>query len=89
VPEGGRSTLEKDAKNPVGHFEFAFILENEKQWADALREYRTVKVLVADVKGSEYVDPRGNPYGIGSVREQVDTAIERVAKQNESAQHEK
>jgi hypothetical protein len=42
------------------------------------RKQGEVKVLVTDVKGSKYVDPRGNPYGIRSVREQVDTAIERV-----------
>src|ERR1700680_4549580 len=49
--------LEKDAANPFGHFEFAFILEEEKHWTDSVREYRTAKTLLANVKGPEYIDP--------------------------------
>ena len=79
--------LEKDPKNPFGRFEFAFVLEQEKHWADALREYRTTKLLVASVKGPVYTDPRGNPYDVDGIRRQVDKAIDRVAKLNESAQH--
>src|SRR5271169_4445121 len=41
--------LEKDGKNPLGHFEFGFILEKEKYWADSLREYQSAKALVASV----------------------------------------
>jgi tetratricopeptide (TPR) repeat protein len=76
--------LEKDPDNPVGRFAFASVLEKEKHWADSLREYKTAKLLVANVKGPEYVDPRGNPYDINGVREEVDKAIERVAKLNAS-----
>jgi tetratricopeptide (TPR) repeat protein len=81
--------LEKDPKNPLGHFEFAFVLEKEKYWADSLREYQSAKVLVASVKGPVYTDPLGNPYDVDGVREAVDKAIDRVAKLNESAQHQK
>jgi hypothetical protein len=36
-----------------------------------------------------YTDPRGNPFDIDGVSEEVDKAIDRVAKLNESAQHQK
>jgi tetratricopeptide (TPR) repeat protein len=81
--------LEKDANNPVGRFEFAYILEEEKHWADSLREYQVAKRLAASVKGPKYIDSRGNVYEVDGVREEVDKAMQRVAKLNESAQHEK
>jgi tetratricopeptide (TPR) repeat protein len=81
--------LEKDPQNPWGHFEFAFILETERYWSDSLREYQTAKRLVASVNGPEYIDPRSNPYDVDGIREEVDKAIGRVAKSNESAQHQK
>jgi tetratricopeptide (TPR) repeat protein len=84
-----RDALEKDANNPVGRFEFAYILEAEKHWADSLREYQVAKRLATSVKGPIYTDLRGNPYEIDGVREEVDKAIERVAKLNESAQQQK
>jgi tetratricopeptide (TPR) repeat protein len=77
--------LERDPNNPLGRFEFAYILETEKQWADSLREYQTAKRLVASVTGSAYIDARGNTYAVESVRQQVDKAIERVAKLNETS----
>ena len=81
--------LEKDANNPVGRFDFAYILEEEKHWADSLREYQVAKRLATSVKGPIYTDLRRNPYEIDGVREEVDKAIERVAKLNESAQQQK
>src|SRR5713226_2631537 len=81
--------LEKDANNPVRRFEFAYILEEEKHWADSLREYQVAKRLATSVKGPIYTDLRGNPYEVDGVREEVDKAIERVAKLNESQQQEK
>jgi len=81
--------LEKDPNNPVGRFEFAYILEEEKHWADSLGEYQTVKRLAANVKGSTYIDRVGNPFDIDGVREEVDKAIDRVAKLSESAQPQK
>jgi tetratricopeptide (TPR) repeat protein len=81
--------LEKDPNNPVGRFEFAYILEEEKHWADSLREYQLAKRLAASVKGPVYTDPLGNPFDIDGVREGVDKAIDRVAKENESSQHQK
>ncbi|MDR3714092.1 MAG: tetratricopeptide repeat protein [Puia sp.] len=77
--------LEIDPNNPLGRFEFAYILETEKQWADSLREYQTAKRLVASVSGSAYLDARGNAYTVEGVRQQVDKAIERVAKLNETS----
>jgi tetratricopeptide (TPR) repeat protein len=74
--------LEKDPNNPVGHFEFASILEAEKHWADSLREYRVAKRLAASVKGPIYTDPRGNAYDVDGVREEVDKAIDRVVRLN-------
>lgn len=74
--------LEKDPNNPVGRFEFAYVLEEEKHWADSLREYQVAKRLAASVKGPVYTDPRGNPFDIDGVREEVDKAIDRVAKLN-------
>jgi tetratricopeptide (TPR) repeat protein len=79
--------LEKDPANPLGHFEFASILEREKHWADSLREYQSAKALVANVKGPVYSDSLGNAYDVDGVREAVDKAIDRVAKLSESAQH--
>jgi len=81
--------LEKDANNPVGRFEFAYILEAEKHWADSLREYQMAKRLAANVKGPIYTDLRGNAYEVAGVRQEVDKAIERVAKLNESTQQQK
>jgi hypothetical protein len=77
--------LEKDSNNPVGHFEFAYILGEEKHWVDSLREYQAAKRLAASVKGPTYIDARGNAYEIDGVRGKVDKAIERGAKLNESA----
>jgi len=77
--------LEKDPNNPVGCFELAYILEEEKHWADSLREYRVAKRLAANVEGPMYRDLRGGVYEIAGVREEVDRSIERVAKLNESA----
>src|SRR6266446_7579763 len=81
--------LEKDSNNPVGRFEFAYILEAEKHWADSLREYQVAKRLATWVKGPIYTDLRGNAYEVDGVREEVDKAIERVAKLNESAHQQK
>jgi hypothetical protein len=77
--------LERDPNNPLGRFEFAYILETEKQWADSLREYETAKRLVKSVTGPAYIDARGNAYTVEAVRQQVDKAIERVAKLNEAS----
>jgi len=81
--------LEKDPGNPVGHFEFAYILEEEKHWADSLREYQVAKRLAASVKGSTYIDRLGNAYDVEGVREALDRAIDRVAKLGKSAQPQK
>src|SRR6476646_4857431 len=78
--------LEKDANNPVGRFEFAYILEEEKHWADSLREYQVAKRLAASVKGPKYIDSRGNVFEVDGLREEADKAIDRVAKLNESVQ---
>jgi len=78
--------LEKDANNPVGRFEFASILEEEKHWADSLREYQVAKRLAANVKGAVYTDLRGNPYEVNIVRREVDNAVDRVAKLNAQRQ---
>jgi hypothetical protein len=59
--------------------------EEEKHWADSLREYRMAKNLAANVEGPMYRDLRGGVYEIAGVREEVDRSIERVAKLNESA----
>ena len=81
--------LEKDPNNPVGRFEFAYILEEEKHWQDSLREYQVAKQLAVSVKGSKYIDSRGNAFEVEGVREEVDKAIDRVGKLNESAQQQK
>ena len=81
--------LERDPNNPLGRFEFGYVLETEKHWTDSLWEYGTAKRLVAAVVGSKYIDARGNVYEIDGVRQQVDEAIQRVAKLNQSAQHRK
>jgi tetratricopeptide (TPR) repeat protein len=81
--------LEKDHNNPVGRFEFAYLLEEEKYWADSLREYQVAKRLTVSVKGPMYTDLRGNAYDVDGVREEVDKAIKRVARLNESTQHQK
>src|SRR5258705_1855067 len=78
--------LEKDPNNPAGRFEFAYILEEEKHWADSLREYQAAKRLAATVKGPMYIDARGNAYDVDGVREEVDKAIDRVAKLNAQRQ---
>jgi tetratricopeptide (TPR) repeat protein len=78
--------LEKDASNPVGRFEFASILEEEKHWGDSLREYQMAERLAANVKGPIYQDPRGNAYDVDAVRREVEKAIDRVAKLNAQRQ---
>jgi tetratricopeptide (TPR) repeat protein len=81
--------LEKDPNNPLGRFEFAYILEEEKHWADCLREYQVAKSLATSVNGPTYTDARGNVYEIDGVRREVDKAIERVTKLNKPTQHQK
>ncbi len=50
------------------------------------REVRKIaKRVAADVKGPIYTDLRGNAYDIVGIREEVDKAIERVAKLNETS----
>jgi len=77
--------LEKDANNPLGHFEFGYILEGEKYWADSLREYQLAKRLATKVEGPTYTDSSGNAYEIDGIRAQTDSAIERVTKLSKSA----
>jgi len=77
--------LDIDPNNPVGRFELGFLLEQERDWADSLGEYQAAKRLVATIKGSQYVDPVGGYYDVGGVRNQVNEAINRVAKQNDAA----
>ena len=77
--------LEKDANNPLGHFEFGYILEEEKYWGDSLREYQSAKRLAASVEGPTYTDSRGNVYGVDGIRAQADSAIDRVTKLSKSA----
>jgi tetratricopeptide (TPR) repeat protein len=81
--------LEKDTNNPMGRFEFAYILEEEKHWADSLREYQAAKRLATSVKGPTYIDSRGNVYEVDGVREEVDKAIDRVSKLAQPAQPKK
>jgi tetratricopeptide (TPR) repeat protein len=81
--------LEVDSANPLGRFEFAYVLEKEGHLVDSLREYRAAKQLVAQMEGPEYKDQRGNPYDISSVREEADSAIDRVSKLIASGQRAK
>ncbi|SRR6266403_3506626 len=74
------SALENDSRNPLGHFELGSVLEKEERLTASLRECRTAKSLVSEVKGREYIDGRGNPYEIEVVRTEVDKCIDRVAK---------
>jgi tetratricopeptide (TPR) repeat protein len=83
------AALEKDSNNPLGHFEFAYILEQEKHWEDSLREYRVAKRLVTSETGSQYTDPVGGFYDVDGIRDEVDKAIDRVTKLNDAAQHQK
>lgn len=76
--------LEKDPNNPLGNFEFGFVLESEKRWSDSLREYRIAKRLVSAIQGSQYIDPTGGYYDIDGIRDQADEAIDRVSKLNHS-----
>jgi tetratricopeptide (TPR) repeat protein len=77
--------LERDPNNPMGRFEFASILEEEKHWDDALREYRVAKQLALAVKGSAYIDARGGNYDVRSIPGLADEAIARVSKLEKSA----
>lgn len=72
--------FEQDPNNPVGRFEFAYLLEEEKHWADSLREYQEAKRLAASSSEPVYTDPRGNAYDLDGVRKDVDDAIKRVSK---------
>jgi tetratricopeptide (TPR) repeat protein len=81
--------LERDDNNALGHFQLGHVLEEEKYWWASLREYQTAKRLAASVTGPVYTDRRGNAYALFD-QAQVDNAIERVAKLNESeVQHKK
>jgi hypothetical protein len=69
---------------------FCFELSNwYRGIADQATRSKKPKRLAASVKGPKYIDSRGSVYEVDGVREEVDKAIERVAKLNESAQHEK
>lgn len=77
--------LELDPNNPMGRYEFGSILEEEKDWVDSLREYELAKNLAASVKGPAYIDLSGNAYSVDGLRAEVDRAIDRIAKLNESS----
>lgn len=77
--------IKKDPNNPLGHFEIGYLFEQEKDWADSLREYQAAKRLLATVTGSQYVDPAGGYYDVGGIRDQLDGAIRRVAKLTDAA----
>lgn len=81
------NALENDSANPLGHFQLGVVLEKERHLTESLSEYRTAQSLVSGVKGPEYIDPRGNPYEIGIVRNDVGKYIERVAKLSASQPH--
>jgi tetratricopeptide (TPR) repeat protein len=74
------SAIGKDPANPFGHFQLGAVLAQEGRWAAALREFLNAKQLISEsgAKG-EYMDPRGNIFPIGDIRDTVDVAIERVA----------
>ena len=72
--------LEEDQGNPFGHFELGFVLEQERYWNQALHEYRVAKALASKINGSEYIDPRGNPFDIGAVKNTVDKHISALSK---------
>ncbi len=72
--------LDKDSVNPLGRLEFAYVLEREGHLRDAVREYQAAKHLAVAVKEPQYIDPRGNPYDIGSIPDEADEAIDRVTK---------
>lgn len=74
----------KDPNNPFGHFEFAYLLEQQEDWTGSLREYQVTKNLLATLTGSQYVDPAGGYYPIDGIRDQLGEAIARVAKLSES-----
>jgi tetratricopeptide (TPR) repeat protein len=74
------TALDNDSLNSLGHFELGSVLEKEGYLTASLKEYRTAKSLVSEVKGEEYVDGRGNPYEIEVVKTEVDKCIDRVAK---------
>lgn len=83
------SALEKDSGNPLGNFELGALLENEGHLAESLKQYRSAKLLVVNVKGNDYVDRRANPYDIRLVRRTVDECVSRVAvKLKSSAERE-
>jgi tetratricopeptide (TPR) repeat protein len=81
--------LEKDPNNPLGRFEFAYLLEQEKDWADSLREYQAAERLLTTLSGSQYVDPIGGSYDVDGIRDEVAEAINRVAKLNEAPRNQK
>ncbi|MBZ5680648.1 MAG: hypothetical protein LAO24_11120 [Acidobacteriia bacterium] len=80
--------LQIEGGNPLGHFELGVVLEKEKYLEPSLKEYRTARLLTANVKGNEYIDRRGGVYEIEFVRKNVDEYIDRVAKMIASKQHE-
>lgn len=82
------SALEIDGDNPLGHFELGVVLEKEKHLQDSLREYRTAKVLTANVKSNQYTDRRRGVYEIEFVRTNVDDYIERLTKLKASPERE-
>ena len=56
---------------------------------ESLKEYRTAKLLAANVKDHEYTDRRGGVYEIEFVRMNVDEYVARVGKLKASKEREK
>jgi len=76
--------LRKDPVNPIGRFEIAQLFQMEGHWLEAFQQYCRTRSIVAGIKGSEYIDPKGNPYDISPVREQINKAVEEASKKSGS-----
>lgn len=76
--------VESDSANPLGHFELARVLEKEGYLAESMSQYQAAKQLISKIQGNQYVDPRGNPYDIGVVRNEVNRSIDKLASRLKS-----
>jgi tetratricopeptide (TPR) repeat protein len=84
--EALKNALKTDPENPFGHFEMGYVYEEKGDWKSALDEYRTVQKLLQGPSSKqelsakkEYVDPRGNPFSLGAISQDISDAIERTA----------
>lgn len=90
-----QEALKIDPANPLGHYEKASMLENEKKLGAALAEYHRTEELLHALKSNPqnfkkgmwiYTDADGNPYDVTGIFSLIETDIRRTQSMMQHSQ---